>query len=297
MKITSKLCKEIGILASIAQAYNIALIGFQGARIAILNTRFEIQREEDEKRSDGYDPRLPNLMTNVVLVKMLIVYSCSVFDSFLNDITKFLYYTNPEDISGELKISVSDLVTSRRASAALGRELSRKAKEISFHNIVERINHINKTFTLSISFEDGDMKTIKEYMTIRNSFVHSHDIVELNFGRDFNISQELKNTNVELFKDMNAILTRYSDIMAKIYDATWKKYALVVPDEFWAPYSLLIRFRSVPENEEQSIIRKSREAENKVFRSDMMQRLFYREISKSSVRCTMDYYQSFLDIR
>ncbi len=119
-----------------------------------------------------------NSFTYISFISYLI-YSTTLFDTFLSDCTKFLLLLFPNAVGKNQSITVEALLTAKSHSELINQAVSRKVREVSYLPFVGRIEFLKSTFGLKFEIDDETLKFLEHYSGLRNVAVHDQGMFEL----------------------------------------------------------------------------------------------------------------------
>ena len=109
----------------------------------------------------------------------LLIYATAIFDTFLTDTTKFLYYLYPDKIAPNKPISWTKLISSDSKGSIINEVINKKCREISFWPFIRRIEYIIRQFGLNMEINDDTKKLLEKYSTLRNVILHDQSLADI----------------------------------------------------------------------------------------------------------------------
>ncbi len=101
-----------------------------------------------------------------------LVYATTFLDSFLSDITKFLFLLHPHSIGDQHLISFGDVLSATSRVELINATATKRVREISFLPFIARIDFLRERFGLHISVDKETIELIGHFATVRNVLVH-----------------------------------------------------------------------------------------------------------------------------
>jgi hypothetical protein len=160
--------------------------------------------------------------------KSIIIYACSVFDFFLNEIFRYLLIGNLQKLASEKKaIQYHELILNSK-EAIIESLIEKEIHEVSYKRIDVRIKYLSDTFDLDLEFTNDEtyffsnkvnLNKINWAYSIRNIIVHNKGIINKIF-LDSNphtnyLSGEALLINEQLIDDIKTILIKTSSSISK----------------------------------------------------------------------------------
>jgi hypothetical protein len=108
-----------------------------------------------------------------------LIYSTSLFDTFLSDCTKFLLLLHPNSIGKGQSIPVEALLNASSRAELINQAVIKKVREISYLPFIGRIDFLRSTFGLRIDLDDETQKNLAHYSGLRNIAVHDQGLFEI----------------------------------------------------------------------------------------------------------------------
>ena len=101
-----------------------------------------------------------------------LVYGTSLFDTFLNDTTRFMFSLLPSSIGKSQGITVNDIVHATSTTELLHRAVDKRAREISYQSFADRISFLTSNYGLVIDIPEQTKKSLEHYSGVRNVVIH-----------------------------------------------------------------------------------------------------------------------------
>jgi len=108
-----------------------------------------------------------------------LVYVTTLLDSFLSDITMFLFLLHPHSIGDQQSISLGDLLSATSRVELINATATKRVREISFLPFVARIDFLRERFGLHISLDAEIIELLGHFATVRNVLVHDQSIFDV----------------------------------------------------------------------------------------------------------------------
>lgn len=111
-----------------------------------------------------------------------LVYSASLFDTFLNETTIFLFLLLPAAMGKAYKVPLHSLIQGQSRSAILTEVAKQRAREISYLSFKDRIDFLKNTFGLPIALTEKTVEALEFFANRRNLAVHDQGFITLTLG-------------------------------------------------------------------------------------------------------------------
>jgi hypothetical protein len=108
-----------------------------------------------------------------------LVYASSLFDTFLNETTIFLFLLIPSAMGKNHQVPLRSLIEGQSRSAILAEVAKQRGKEVSYKSFAERLRFLRETFGLSISLSEAICEALDKFTELRNSVVHDQGFFAL----------------------------------------------------------------------------------------------------------------------
>jgi hypothetical protein len=109
-----------------------------------------------------------------------LVYAASLFDTFLNESTIFLFLLIPDAIGKTYQVPLRSLVDAQSTRGSILTEVAKqRAREISFKSFKDRLSFLRDTFGLPIALTGKTLQTLDHFTNLRNSAVHDQGFLAL----------------------------------------------------------------------------------------------------------------------
>src|SRR5262249_40513148 len=109
---------------------------------------------------------------NKTLDEASLVFQTTIFESFLNDITRIMIYGNLGKHLRGVSIDVGDLLGHTK-DEIIERQVEQKLRNIAYQELVARIDLLKDAFSLKFDFSSDERKLAKETSKARNDVVHA----------------------------------------------------------------------------------------------------------------------------
>lgn len=217
---------EFGVLASILRPFVFKYIQLiQTERMALKGL---ITIHEEGLRKKNLDIANIGKSPDSTFYEMALVYTVSVFDAFLSDLSKFLYLTNLKAIPIDITLPVNELTSSAKVSSAITTRVDKKCRDIAAQPMIDRIMKLNDQFKLGIDLEKDERDRIARLSQVRNQLVHSHADFSLQLDESLAVilrdgaAREIEVEHVE------GAVNFLGSICEKLYCGAAKKYERVI---------------------------------------------------------------------
>lgn len=113
-----------------------------------------------------------------------LVYATTLLDSFLSDITMFLFLLHPHSIGDQQSISLGDLLSATSRVELINASATKRVREISFLPFVARLDFLRERFGLHISLDAETLELLNHFATVRNVLVHDQSVFDVLLDED-----------------------------------------------------------------------------------------------------------------
>lgn len=161
---------------------------------------------------------------------MFFIYMFAVFDAFVSDIAKFLFFTRIDKLPNDISVPINELGDPVAASAALGKRVQQKIRNLGARNIVERIKYLEQQFDLDLKITDEQSRKLSSLSEKRNLITHNQDIVELGLDSDFIVKVGQKTKVPVLEADNKDAIAFLGQIIARLFECVVERYRSDIPE-------------------------------------------------------------------
>lgn len=109
----------------------------------------------------------------------LLVYSTTLLDTFLSDLTRFLLLLHPASLGKSHSIGLEALLSAASLPELITSTVGKKAREISHHSFLERLGYLRDRFGLVLDLDEQALEQLKHYSSIRNTAVHDQGFLDI----------------------------------------------------------------------------------------------------------------------
>lgn len=120
------------------------------------------------------------------------IYATSLLDSFLTDTTVFLFLAFPQSIGKNQQIPLSSLLSHSSKYQAITEAALKRAREISYLSIMDRIDSLRQGFGLEIILSEATTSSLVRHSSERNAAVHDQSMVQLALDDDGQVTSQPK---------------------------------------------------------------------------------------------------------
>jgi len=107
-----------------------------------------------------------------------LVYSASLFDTFLSDVTRFMFYLFPGLLGKDEVATVDDVLKVKTTSELIGVIVDKKVKEISYQSFIERVFYLKRSLKLNIKISPVEKERLIHYSGVRNAVIHDQGFID-----------------------------------------------------------------------------------------------------------------------
>jgi hypothetical protein len=196
------------------------LTGLYGLSVFSLYRRIFVEHIELFKpvieASDKLEPAPPLKHFKRISKEMEVVYRLAIFDSFLNNVTRYALARRPEKAVGQAQMHVGKLINSTK-SAIINSHIESKARSIGTGSFVERIQALERIMDVRLNVPAGLKDKLRQVSRIRNEIVHTvGDAFPFSLDENMSISSGFEAKGIELQDDFDAAFL--GDLTAIIYE-------------------------------------------------------------------------------
>ncbi|MCC6606328.1 MAG: hypothetical protein IT327_24180 [Anaerolineae bacterium] len=113
-----------------------------------------------------------------------LVYSMSLLDTFLTDTTRFILMAFPSSIGKAQGVTVEDIISAKSTSDLLAMAVEKKARELSYKSFVDRLEHLEKNYSLRAGIDQATREQLEHYSHMRNVMVHDQGHLDFRLAAD-----------------------------------------------------------------------------------------------------------------
>jgi hypothetical protein len=168
---------------------NNARITFNSASIAIVE--FHAKKDIDitdnpyKKPLQLIEEVSPSNLNSFLYISFIsyLIYSTTLFDTFLSDCTKFLLMLYLNAVGKNQSITVEALLSASSQSELINQAVSRKVREVSYLPFIGRVEFLQSTFGLKFETDAETFKFLEHYSGLRNVAVHDQGMFEIQLSK------------------------------------------------------------------------------------------------------------------
>lgn len=108
-----------------------------------------------------------------------LIYATSLFDTFVNETTIFLFLLIPDALGETHTVALRSLLDGNSPTSILTEIAKTRAREISFKSFLERLEILKKKFGLPFALSDTVKSDLEKYSELRNRAVHDQGFLAL----------------------------------------------------------------------------------------------------------------------
>jgi hypothetical protein len=108
-----------------------------------------------------------------------LVYLTTIFDTYLSDVTKFLFSLFPNSLQNSQSVDIKTILTSKSKFDILNSTIEKKVLEISYSSFFDRISMLEKKFGLNFSIPQNIIDYLHHYSSLRNTAIHNQSFFEI----------------------------------------------------------------------------------------------------------------------
>jgi hypothetical protein len=108
-----------------------------------------------------------------------LVYMASLFDTFLNESTIFLFLLIPDAIGKSYQVPLRSLIDGQSRGSILTEVAKERAREVSYRSFKDRLRFLHDTFGLPIVLNDKTVGALDYFANLRNTAVHDQGFLAL----------------------------------------------------------------------------------------------------------------------
>lgn len=108
-----------------------------------------------------------------------LVYMASLFDTFLNESTIFLFLLIPDAMGKSYQVPLKSLIDGRSRGSILTEVAKQRAREVSYISFKDRLSFLHDTFGLPIVLNDKTVGALDYFSNLRNTAVHDQGFLAL----------------------------------------------------------------------------------------------------------------------
>jgi hypothetical protein len=121
-----------------------------------------------------------------------LVYATSLLDTFLSDVTLFMFLLYPASMGINHKITLETLLNSSSRNDAITKIAEKRTREISYLPFVGRLEFLQKNLNLNIKIEPDILDSLAHYTLMRNVAVHDQRMCEIKLNDNGSIESQDK---------------------------------------------------------------------------------------------------------
>lgn len=149
------------------------------------------------------------------------MYATATFDSFLNNLTRYIFSKDPSRILKNTSVEVRQLLSKTRAEI-LSERIESAASAFARKSFSERINELGNILGVKFDIEMNDIKELNRISSLRNRIVHN--AVSFNFSIDNNLSVNFDGMNALHENDLNVDVKTFAIVADGIYRSVIKNF-------------------------------------------------------------------------
>jgi len=110
-----------------------------------------------------------------------LVYATTLFDTFLQGVTRLLFFLHPTAMGENTSLPIDLLVSARTKNEALTQVINNGVRNLGRDPFIDRIKLLKKRFGLALDIDDKTRKALEHYATARNTVVHDQGAFAFRF--------------------------------------------------------------------------------------------------------------------
>lgn len=108
---------------------------------------------------------------HTVYREMAITHNVAIFDSFLNSVTRYVMFKNPEKVLGSTSVEIRQLIA-KPPNQVISEQLDKRAESLSRESFVSRIRFLERILETDFEYDKDEIEKLKEIVRIRNLITH-----------------------------------------------------------------------------------------------------------------------------
>lgn len=108
-----------------------------------------------------------------------LVFTTTLFDTFLTDATRFIFLLRPDSIGKSQGITVADIIDSDSRADLLRTAVDKRARELSYKSFADRIDFLVKNYGLALDISPETADELEHFSGVRNVMIHDQAFYEL----------------------------------------------------------------------------------------------------------------------
>jgi hypothetical protein len=178
--------------AAIAATFYRGLLRLGDSRIAALQSSIAIVKANTRKLPARDDHPLWEIVDSLCAVEFAefdsfeyitdvsyLVRAATLFDTFFSETTRFLFLRNPRSLGSDCQIPLDTLLEARSKSDALNRLVEKKARDLAYLSLPERLKDLGRRFGLKPDFSPGIVDDLDDFSSTRNTMVHDQGFYDI----------------------------------------------------------------------------------------------------------------------
>lgn len=101
-----------------------------------------------------------------------LVVSMTIFDTFLTDLTRFLFLHQPMALPKDKQCSFGEILEAQGYEALIDQIIRKVVNELSYKNYRDRVAYLKKAFGFSLTNLESSLNELGRFAELRNQVVH-----------------------------------------------------------------------------------------------------------------------------
>lgn len=101
-----------------------------------------------------------------------VVAALTMFDTFLSDLTRFLFLLRPQALPKDRQVKVGDIINSESLPEVLDMVVGKYVYELSYGRLSDRLKQLEAKFGITCLTSGEALEKLEKYTEIRNLIVH-----------------------------------------------------------------------------------------------------------------------------
>lgn len=197
---------NVNVLRTIGQTFVTGLARITGARIVSSTLRIMVAYFHQETVcAEGGSNDVRKILDELARIRerefdsfvyvdriSQLVYATALFDTFLTDITRFLFLLHPRALGDNVSVSLGSLLAAESKGQAITAAVNKKTETFSYLSFLKRIEILNKTFGLCVELGDSVRESLKHYAGVRNTAIHDQGYFDMTVNDQGSLSAKCR---------------------------------------------------------------------------------------------------------
>jgi hypothetical protein len=164
-----------------------------------------------------------------------LIYATALFDTFLSDVTRFLFLLFPGALGKEQQVKLELVLTSRSKSAIVNGIVARRVRELSYASFGDRLELLRSRFGVGVDLDAASRRELERVASLRNRLVHDEGPFEVFLSSRGALSTQIaknpKRPTSIADNEVEVAIDLYGEVFYAIYLAVTTKIFCTRPHE------------------------------------------------------------------